>query len=112
MRRFSFAALKDRDARLWIDGLSDGSHPSSAAFTLIELLVVIAIIGILAGLILSALALARLKAQGIMCMNNTKQLMLAWRMYADENSDKLAGADAGGTGPDWVTGWLDFTPDK
>lgn len=89
------------------------SRSQSRGFTLIELLVVIAIIAILAGLLLPALARAKTKAYAVNCMNNGKQVTLAWKMYMDDNGGMMPvneqNQQAAGQSVGWVRGYLDYS---
>ena len=90
---------------------------AAGGFTLIELLVVIAIIAILASLLIPALVGAKAKARGIQCLNNEKQLSLAWRMYTEDNNDVLLYASEDPANPAtlgyaWMVGTMDFDPNN
>lgn len=80
---------------------SNFSPSSEAAFTLTELCVVLGCVTVLALLVLPALGGSKSNSQVFQCMENTRRLTLAWRMYAEENSDLMVySSDEGtGTGP-------------
>jgi prepilin-type N-terminal cleavage/methylation domain-containing protein/prepilin-type processing-associated H-X9-DG protein len=66
------------------------SSRARQGFTVVELLVVIAIIAVLASILVPAIARAKGSGHQIFCVNNTRQLGLAWTVYAQDNNDHLA----------------------
>lgn len=88
-----------------------GGRCGPNGFTLIELLVVIAIIAILAAILLPVLAAAKQRAWEAGCINNKKQMQMAWFMYVQDNNNKLPLNVVGGASNPvgWVNQFLDWT---
>jgi prepilin-type N-terminal cleavage/methylation domain-containing protein/prepilin-type processing-associated H-X9-DG protein len=79
-------------------------------FTLIELLVVIAIIAILAAMLLPVLNRSKQRAYSIQCMNQSRQLTLAWLMYAGDYNENVALNKRNSARGGWVNGVMSFNP--
>jgi hypothetical protein len=92
---------------------------TEAAFTLLELVIVIGVLSLIAATVLPSLSNGESRSPAFECLNHHRQLCNAWRMYAEDNSDRLVvnlhgGAAQGGAGDPtfgmgWVEGWLDWT---
>jgi type II secretory pathway pseudopilin PulG len=89
---------------------------TGAAFTVTELLVVIGVVALLVSTLLPALAKSRPTSQAFLCLNNNRQLCVAWRMYADDNRDQMVYSSDDGRGNvnplneyAWTATKLDFS---
>ncbi|HEX3628274.1 MAG TPA: prepilin-type N-terminal cleavage/methylation domain-containing protein [Verrucomicrobiae bacterium] len=116
----NLAVMNSWQAGIPVDGrypdeLSAGHKPRRGAFTLVELLIVIAIIAILGAILLPVLSKAQERSRRIYCINNLKQLGLAWVGYANDNNDKIMSNpaasglgynNANGNLQNWVNGYL------
>jgi prepilin-type processing-associated H-X9-DG protein len=109
----SFCRLK---AALLCRGVSARQQRgTTAGFTLVELLALVAMLGLLASMLVPAMARTRPNSTAFQCLNNLRQLAFAWKMYADDNNGSLVyNRDGGNVGKQggseaWVGGWMDYS---
>ena len=88
---------------------------SAPAFTFIELLVVVSVICVMVCVLGAGTAMNRMSSTNFQCLNNHRQLLAAWKMYADDNARQVVynrdgpGAGRSAGNESWVAGWMDFT---
>src|SRR5215475_8157703 len=88
---------------------------SAAAFTFIELLVVVGVLCLLFCVLGAGTPMNRMSSTSFQCLNNHRQLLAGWKMYADDNAGRIVyNFDGTGVGrsagnESWVAGWMDFT---
>ena len=92
----------------------ESASPGKAvlAFSRIDLLSILAVIGFFLLLLMPALGRTRTGDRGVACLNNLRQLVVAWTMYAQDNHDRLPPNHDGGVHDlrlSWAAGWEDFT---
>jgi hypothetical protein len=113
-------SVVQRTARrgLCVGSRARGASRCGRAFTLVELLVITLIVAFGVLMLVPALARTRVNSPAFQCLNNAKQLVMAWIMYADDNNGVLAPNSGysspafGSPGPAWVAGYLDFSNDN
>jgi prepilin-type processing-associated H-X9-DG protein len=88
--------------------MKHSSATEESAFSRVELAVVLAVAAILAALLIPMTSRARAQAQWTQCMNNHRQLILAWRLYVAQSKDDLPSAKGGPYA--WMNGWMDYSP--
>lgn len=94
-----------------------GAWLQISAFTLLELLVIVGVLGLLLSLLVPTMSKSGLTSRAFQCLNNNRQLCNAWRMYADDNGDRIVYSSDDGTGTSnplnqyaWTLMHLDFNP--
>src|SRR5882762_9452855 len=84
-----------------------GCRPGNEGFTLVDLLAVLCCVALVAIVSVTALAHSQPPSDRAVCASNLRRLMLAWQMYADDNSGRLVANIGPGV---WVSGYMDYNP--
>src|SRR5437867_3943839 len=99
-------------ATLEIEALT-GEHASKPGFTLVELFIVFEILALLASTLFASVARSKPTVAAFQCLNNNRQLCAAWRMYADDNRDRIVYSYSGyalDKPATWSLSFIDFSP--